>query len=107
MPIARFQAIQHALADVLAANEVAWAALLCACAATDEVAYRTDVARLLSVEAALAAARAAAQFHGGIGFTTEAGVHHYLKAALDGSCRFGSTDRIAVRIGRALVASSC
>jgi hypothetical protein len=103
--IARFQAVQHALADVLAANEVAWSAVLHAVAATDDRAYRTDVARLLAVEAALAAARAAAQFHGGIGFTTEADVHHFLKAILDGSCRFGSTDRFAARIGRALVAA--
>jgi hypothetical protein len=107
--IGQFQALQHALADVLAGNEVAWSALLCACAATaatDDRAYRCDVARLLAVEAALASVRAAAQFHGGIGFTTEASVHHYLKAVLDGSCRFGSTDRIATRIGRALMAQS-
>jgi Acyl-CoA dehydrogenase, C-terminal domain len=104
--IGQFQAIQHALADVLAANEVAWSALLCACAANDNLQYRCDVARVLAVEAALGSVRAAAQFHGGIGFTTEANVHHYLKAALDGSARFGSTDAISMRIGRALVSQS-
>lgn len=107
VPIGSFQAVKHALADVYAANEVAWSALLCACADEADRGYRSDVARLLTVEAALSAARVGAQFHGGIGFTWESDLHHYLKTVLDGAYRFGSSDEIATRIGWTFLDDAC
>jgi alkylation response protein AidB-like acyl-CoA dehydrogenase len=105
--IGSFQAVKHGLADVHAANQVAWSATLCAAADGAGDGYRTLVARLLAVEAALGAARAAAQFHGGIGFTWESDVHLYLKAVLDGAQRFGAPDDIAAEIGRLFTAAQC
>jgi len=43
------------------------------------------------------------QVHGGIGFTWESDVHLYLKAALNGSVRFGPADAFALRLGRLLL----
>jgi Acyl-CoA dehydrogenase, C-terminal domain len=102
-PIASFQSIKHSLADVLAGNEVAWSALLCALADGAVDAERALVARLLTVEAAYAAARAGAQFHGGIGFTAECDLHYFLKTLIDGAQRFGSTDELGERLGRTVV----
>ena len=107
VPIGSFQAVKHGLADVHTGNQVAWSAILCAAADDTDDPYRTLVARLLSVEAALAAGRAAAQFHGGIGFTWEADVHLYLKAMLDGAQRFAAPDDIATTIGRLFTEAQC
>jgi hypothetical protein len=107
VPIGSFQAIKHAIADVYAADEVAWAALLCACANDRNPDSATDVARLLVVDAALSAARVGAQVYGGIGFTWEENLHFALKAVLDGATRFGSSDEFASRIGMSLGAAPC
>jgi alkylation response protein AidB-like acyl-CoA dehydrogenase len=69
--IASFQAVQHALADVLAAATVAWSAVLCAGADGAHDDGRALVARYLALECAHVAAAAGAQFHGGLGFTWE------------------------------------
>jgi alkylation response protein AidB-like acyl-CoA dehydrogenase len=106
VPIGSFQAVKHGLADVHTGNQVAWSAILCAAASGGDP-YRVLVARLLAVEGALAAARAAAQFHGGIGFTWESDVHLYLKAVLDGAQRFGAPDDIATAIGERFVVGQC
>jgi hypothetical protein len=106
VPIGSFQAVKHGLADVHTGNQVAWSAILCAAASGGD-RYRVLVSRLLAVEGALAAARAAAQFHGGIGFTWEADVHLYLKAALDGAQRFAAPDDIATAVGELFVAGQC
>jgi alkylation response protein AidB-like acyl-CoA dehydrogenase len=102
-PIACFQAVKHALADVLAGSEVAWSALLCALADGADDAERALVARILAVEAAYAAARAGAQFHGGIGFTAESDLHYFLKTLVDGAQRFGPTNDLGERLGRSIV----
>ena len=104
-PVGRFQAVKHALADVHVPNEIAWNACLYAALRPDEPGA-VDVARLQAVEASLAAARAAVQLHGGIGFTWESDVHFYLKLALTGTQRFGGRERRAEAIGRALVGSA-
>jgi hypothetical protein len=103
VPIGSFQSIKHGLADVLTASEVAWSAVLCAAASGSGDQQRVLVARLLSVQAALLAARATAQYHGGIGFTWELDVHFIMKRILDGSQRFGSSDDVAVELGRSVV----
>lgn len=107
VPIASFQAVRHALADVFTAVSVAWSAVLAAVAdgATDR--QRILVARYLAVDAGLVAARAGAQFHGGIGFAWESDVHWYLKTLLDGSQRFGAADEIAEQLGRMFLEEAC
>lgn len=107
VPIAGFQAVKHGFADVLAANEVAWAAVLCACAEGLDAALRIDVARILCLHAVDLSATASAQFFGGIGFTWESDLHFYLKAALDGRARFGSRDELAASIARKFQEQTC
>jgi hypothetical protein len=100
VPIASFQAVKHILADVAVALEVAWAAVLCAAADAGVDNEAALVARILSIEAGVSAARASAQVHGGIGFTQELNLHNYLKCLLEGSSRFGSVDSIAMELGK-------
>jgi len=106
-PIGSYQAIKHALADVFTANEVAWNAILSAVAEGADTVTAPLVARYLAVEAALGAARAGAQFHGGMGFTAELNVHWFLKAVLDGGQRFGNHDDFAAALGREMMARAC
>jgi alkylation response protein AidB-like acyl-CoA dehydrogenase len=108
VPVGGFQAVKHGVADAHVRNEVAWSAILHACAASSsEFGYRAKIARFLAVEAALQSSRAAAQFFGGMGFTWESDLHFYLKAVLDATQRFGAADQLAARIGRQFMEVSC
>ncbi|HVW42484.1 MAG TPA: acyl-CoA dehydrogenase family protein [Amycolatopsis sp.] len=106
-PIGSYQAVKHALADVYAANTVAWNAILSAVAEGADTVTAPLVARYLAVEAALGSARAGAQFHGGMGFTAELTVHRFLKTVLDGGQRFGSHDEFAAALGKEMVSRAC
>jgi len=113
-PIGSFQAVKHGLADVYTALVVAWNAILSAAAAAEEAAAVAPeqeiaplVARVLAVDAALSAARAGAQFHGGIGYTAELNVHLFLKTILDGAQRGGPPCDAAIELGRRFAASAC
>jgi alkylation response protein AidB-like acyl-CoA dehydrogenase len=90
-PIGQFQAIKHALADMLVAVEqsaaVAWDAAAAWSAPDTEVSSdeRTLCARVagsLSLEAATRCAKKCIQILGGIGFTWEHDAHFYLKRAM-------------------------
>jgi hypothetical protein len=107
VPIASFQSVKHALADVTTDLTIAWSALLCAVADGGTDAHRASVGRYLASEAALGAARAAAQFHGGMGFTWDCDVHFFLKAILDATQRFGPPEAHAERIGRSFREAAC
>ena len=115
VPIGSFQAVKHGLADVYTALVVAWNAILSAAAAAAEEAAALAseqeiallVARVLAVDAALSAARAGAQFHGGIGYTAELNVHLFLKTILDGAQRGGTPGDMAIELGRRFAASAC
>ena len=108
VPIGSFQAVKHELADVYAALTVAWNSILVAVAvATPEEGIAPLAARVLAVDAALRAARAGAQFHGGMGYTAELNVHLFLKTILDGAQRGGSPDDVAMELGRRFAASAC
>ena len=107
VPIGSFQAVKHGLADVATAVAVSWNAILIASAAGSDQAVAPLIARYLAVEAALLAARAGAQFHGGMGFTAELNVHYFLRTIIEGAQRFGSIDDFAAEIGRAIVARAC
>ncbi len=108
VPIGSFQAVKHELADVYAALTVAWNSILVAVAvANPEEAIAPLAARVLAVDAALRAARAGAQFHGGMGYTAELNVHLFLKTILDGAQRGGSADHVAAELGRRFAALAC
>lgn len=97
-PIGSFQAVKHALADVLTALTVAWNSLLCATAAGTDDALATPAARFLVQEAAMSSARTAAQVYGGIGYTLELPLHKFLRTVLDGSSRCGSSTETATAL---------
>jgi alkylation response protein AidB-like acyl-CoA dehydrogenase len=87
-PIGQFQAIKHALADMLVAVEqsaaVAWDAAVAWSrdASADERALSAQVAGTLSLQAAAHCAKQCVQVLGGIGFTWEHDAHFYLKRAM-------------------------
>lgn len=82
-PIGTFQAIKHQCADMAVGNEMVSAQLdMAAIAERDEredAAFQTAAVRRLASRVALANARQTIQIHGGIGFSAEADVHHFLK----------------------------
>ena len=110
-PIARFQAVQHALARL--ASETA-AALAAAGSAADALdgGEASDAALLLEVagakiragEAAGAGAAIAHQLHGAIGFSAEHALHRYTRRLWAWRDDFGSESEWAERLGRALAA---
>ena len=87
-PIGQFQAIKHALADMLVGVEqtaaVAWdaAAAWSGPEEADERTLSARVAGALSLEAAAHCAKKCVQILGGIGFTWEHDAHFYLKRAM-------------------------
>ena len=87
-PIGQFQAIKHALADMLVAVEqcaaVAWdaAAVWSGDGPDDERALSAQVAGALTVDAVAHCAKQCVQILGGIGFTWEHDAHFYLKRAM-------------------------
>jgi alkylation response protein AidB-like acyl-CoA dehydrogenase len=102
-PIGSFQAVSHRLADILVDVEIGRSLLYGACLALDE--KRDNAAPLVSAakawlsDTAVAAAEAALQIHGGVGFTWEYDVHLHMRrsrcnAALQGDADF-HRDRVA------------
>jgi alkylation response protein AidB-like acyl-CoA dehydrogenase len=76
------QAIKHMLANVAVQIEFARPVLWAAAAGLDGGAARISHAKLAAGTAAEAAARAALQVHGAMGYSWEVDVHFYLKRAL-------------------------
>jgi alkylation response protein AidB-like acyl-CoA dehydrogenase len=87
-PIGQFQAIKHALADMLVEVEqsaaVAWdaAAAWSGDTPADERALSAQAAGALTLDAAAHCAKQCVQILGGIGFTWEHDAHFYLKRAM-------------------------
>jgi alkylation response protein AidB-like acyl-CoA dehydrogenase len=87
-PIGQFQAVKHALADMLVEVEqcaaVAWdaAAAWSGDTAADERSLSAQVAGALTLQAAAHCAKQCVQTLGGIGFTWEHDAHFYLKRAM-------------------------
>lgn len=84
--IGSFQAVKHRCADMAVACEaafcqVAWSAVQVR-DGRPQAARDVAAARLLAQQAAQDNAAAAIQLHGAMGFTDEAGIHHFLKRAL-------------------------
>lgn len=94
-PIGSYQAIAHRLADALAGIEAAWSLVLYACSMAEtgssDLARAAHAAKASAGEAALAAADACIQTHGGLGITSEADPHLYLRRALFDEAWFGAS----------------
>ncbi len=87
-PIGQFQAVKHALADMLVAVEqcaaVAWdaAAAWSEEGSPDDRALSATIAGAVALDAAARCAKQCIQILGGIGFTWEHDAHFYLKRAM-------------------------
>ncbi|GAA2329738.1 acyl-CoA dehydrogenase family protein [Streptomyces cuspidosporus] len=108
-PIGSFQAVKHRLAEVYvkveearsAAYYAAWAAGSAAAVSgrgpDTGAAVASGLALATALEAQLAAAGAAVQLHGGIGFTWEHDAHLYVKRAASDELLFGPVHRLRAR----------
>jgi hypothetical protein len=104
-PIASFQAVRHHLADALVAVEALDATLG---AAADEPGPLTAaLAKATAGRTARTVASRCQQVLAGIGFTTDHPFHHFLKRTMALEGLFGSTDEIAVELGRHLLDTRC
>jgi alkylation response protein AidB-like acyl-CoA dehydrogenase len=83
-PIGSFQALQHRLADVYIELEHTRALVRASLAAPsgEELSLLVTMAKVAADRMGVGAAETALQVHGGLGFTWELPVHHYLKEAL-------------------------
>lgn len=113
-PLARFQAVQHLVADAAAESSLARAATDAALAeavdgdfASPFLAFAVAVARSCTGHAAGTLVRNAHQVHGAIGTTIEHELQDYTKPVLAWRCEFGSMrfwdeylTRVAVDAGR-------
>jgi acyl-CoA dehydrogenase len=110
-PIAKFQAIQHSLAQL--AGEVA-AAVAASGSAADAIAHvqsfddqiflEAASAKIRSAEAAEKGAAIAHQVHGAIGFTNEHILHRFTLRMLAWRDDFGNESHWAVELGRKVAA---
>ena len=106
-PIGAFQGVKHRLANVATGWELAHAALRDAARAADErpqaFPVAASVARVMVSAPYVAAATAAIQLHGGIGFTWEHDAHLYYKNAISQQELFGGPgeqlDRLRALLG--------
>lgn len=105
-PIGSFQAIKHALANVMIALEMARPVLYRAAhsltnvTAADERSLHASMAKIYASDAALSAARAALQCHGAIGYSAEHDLHMWMKRAWSLSNAWGDTRFHRDRVGR-------
>lgn len=97
VPIGRFQALQHRMADMLThveqARSMAYlAASRCESPAEAERSAALSGAKVVIGRAARFVGQQAVQLHGGMGVTDELAVSHYFKRLLAFEIRFGSTE---------------
>ncbi|GAA1865904.1 acyl-CoA dehydrogenase family protein [Pseudonocardia ailaonensis] len=105
-PIGSFQAVKHALANMLIDTELARAALDDAVRAVDDQAPDRDLAvsaaKAVCSDAYYAVAAAAIQLHGGIGVTWEHSAHLYFKRATADRLLLGTPAHHSGRLAEAL-----
>jgi hypothetical protein len=108
-PIGAYQAIAHRLAQAMADLEAAWSLVLHAAWAVDDDPAAADLAAAMAKaaagDAAIQAAEACVQTHGGMGITREADPHLYLKRALAIDARFGRSAALHAEVGAARLAA--
>jgi len=107
-PVGSFQAVKHALADMVVRAEVARVQAFAAAAHLDEssgsdAARAVSAAKVVASDAAYANGKVAIQLHGGMGMTWEVDAHLYLKRARVLDEAFGNGDAhaelVAARVG--------
>lgn len=98
-PLAKFQAVQHLVADIASETALSWAATDAALLAAINSEWRAKnleflvaVARSSVGHSASMAVRAAHQAHGAIGTTKEHRLHHSTRAALAWRGEYGSVE---------------
>ncbi len=105
-PLAKFQAIQHQLAD--AAGQVAAASAMAGCAAEawgrPEFATRAALAKIRAGEAATIVAGIGHQVHGAIGFTQEHILHIFTRRLWAWRDEFGGEPKWQEEVGRSVCA---
>jgi hypothetical protein len=106
-PIGSFQAVKHALADMLVRAELARVQAYAAAAHLDEPALGDPsravwAAKVVAADAARANGKASVQLHGGMGMTWEVDAHLYLKRAAVLDVAFGSADAHALALAGGL-----
>ncbi|MGE2728919.1 acyl-CoA dehydrogenase family protein [Mycolicibacterium vaccae] len=111
-PLAKFQAVQHLIADMAAeaalARTATEAALLAAVEAdwsAPQLGFLVAVARSCAGHAASVVVRNAHQVHGAIGTTEEHRLHEYTRAALAWRSEFGTVGEFDEQLTRAAVAA--
>jgi alkylation response protein AidB-like acyl-CoA dehydrogenase len=102
-PVASFQAVKHALADMLVRAEMARVQAYAAAAYLDEPSLgdpsrAVSAAKVVAADAARANGKAAVQLHGGMGMTWEVDAHLYLKRAVVLDLAFGTADDHALAV---------
>jgi alkylation response protein AidB-like acyl-CoA dehydrogenase len=105
-PIGSYQAVKHHLANAQVAIEFARPVVLAAaadCAAQDVFSRaRVSEAKLVALEAADTAARAAIQVHGAMGYSWEVDVHLFLKRTLALTGAWGTPQVHRARVAQRL-----
>ena len=95
-PIGSFQAIKHTCANMYTAVEAARAAsyyAICALAeGAPDGARAASMAKAFCVDAAIKCCQDGIQVHGGMGFTWDLGLHHFLRRTLVIAAMFGDSD---------------
>jgi alkylation response protein AidB-like acyl-CoA dehydrogenase len=97
VPIAKFQALQHRMADMVLHIEQArsmsyLAAVRCADPDQDARVSALSAAKVVIGQACRFVGQQAVQLHGGMGVTDELDVSHYFKRLMAIELQFGSTD---------------
>lgn len=97
-PIARFQALQHRMVEMLMhieqARSLLWlAAARCDAGAASERRAAVSAAKVLVSEAARYVGQQAVQLHGGMGVSDDMPISHYFKRLTAVQWRFGSADQ--------------
>jgi alkylation response protein AidB-like acyl-CoA dehydrogenase len=99
-PIGSFQAVSHRCADMLVAVEGARSQVLNAAESDVDSGYLVDLAAAAAFDAAVAAAEATIQIHGGIGFTWEHPTHLLLRRAQANAVLVGRAESLRDRAAR-------
>jgi alkylation response protein AidB-like acyl-CoA dehydrogenase len=107
VPIGKFQALQHKMADMVLHIEQARSMAYLAsvrCTDTDLARRRRDLsaAKVVVGQACRFVGQQAVQLHGGMGVTDELDVSHYFKRLMAIEMQFGSTDTHLEQVAAAL-----
>ena len=96
-PIGKFQALQHRMADMAMAEELARSMSFLVASAADEAdpparAHAISACKVQIAEAGRTVGHGAVQLHGGIGMTMEYVIGHYLRRIIAAEKLFGDVD---------------